>query len=385
MIFKRIALLLILLQLSLCAVASADDSGFGTINGSVINDTAGGGSVAAIDVTLKTYQSDNEVNSNASKTDSDGYFTFNNIAIKPDYAYQVSLTFHGAEYQSEWVTFNEGETIKFIEMIVYDSTNSDEAIKTVMSHTILYLEQGIIRVKEYYLLANMSDRTYIGATQTENAPTLLFSLPKGASELQESSGLMECCIINIQDGFAYTMPILPGNMEVIYSYVIENQSDSYTFTRKVNYPTINFDFLVKGEGIEIAGEQFTAREPIEISGDKYNHLSRSNIEKGDIIEIRISNMPASGSSRIVTWLFVALVVIAIGLILFYLLRRKRLRPAVTTSTVDQKRQKLLLGLAQLDDEFESGGIAEEAYLKLRTQRKAQLIDLMQETEEKRSG
>ena len=61
-----------------------------------------------------------------------------------------------------------------------------------------------------------------------------------------------------------------------------------------------------------------------------------------------------------------------------LLKRKRLQPV--NSEISHDRQSLLVGLAQLDDDFESGNIHEEDYMRLRAEKKAQLIVLMQEQE-----
>jgi len=46
------------------------------------------------------------------------------------------------------------------------------------------------------------------------------------------------------------------------------------------------------------------------------------------------------------------------------------------------KQRLLAELAQLDDDFEGGRIADEVYRRLRTERKAQLAELMKRPKEK---
>jgi hypothetical protein len=74
----------------------------------------------------------------------------------------------------------------------------------------------------------------------------------------------------------------------------------------------------------------------------------------------------------------ALVVLGTGFGSGYLLRRKRGQPVSPEGNLDQKRQRLLVELAQLDDSFEAGKIQEEDYRGLRSARKAQLVEVIQE-------
>ena len=59
---KRIALLLIIFVLSLSASALAAEPGSGVIEGSVVNRTEGGSSVADQDITLKVYLNEKKHN-----------------------------------------------------------------------------------------------------------------------------------------------------------------------------------------------------------------------------------------------------------------------------------------------------------------------------------
>ena len=55
-----------------------------------------------------------------------------------------------------------------------------------------------------------------------------------------------------------------------------------------------------------------------------------------------------------------------------------MRPEVR---LDRRKQRLLVELTQLDDDFECGKIDEEDYRRLRAVRKAQLVELMQRSKE----
>ena len=382
---KRVALLLIIFILSLSSSALAAEPGSGIIDGMVVNETASGSSVADQDVTLKTYLNDVEEDSTTTKTDVEGYFVFGGLSTEPGYSYEVTITFQQADYYSKRLSFDEGETNKFTEVIVYDSTTSDEAIKAAMAHTVIYVEQGSLRVVEYYFFVNEGDRTYIGSKEMDTEgtrETLRFSLPEEATELQPAQGLMECCIYDSEDGFVDTMPVLPGGKEIAYSYRVDYNSGAYTFSQNVSYPIVNYNLLVHGEGIRIASDQLTTEEPLNIEGILFNYLSGTDIAAGNILTTRLSGLPETNNQNTVKWVGLVLIVLIAGFGFGYLLRKRRLQPISPEDILEQKRQSLLVKLAKLDDEFEGGQISDEDYRRLRAATKAKLVKLLQRTKEK---
>jgi hypothetical protein len=76
-----------------------------------------------------------------------------------------------------------------------------------------------------------------------------------------------------------------------------------------------------------------------------------------------------------------LVVLGTGFGLVYLIRRRRLQPVSSEDGLEQQRQRLLVELAHLDDDFEAGKIPEKSYRRLRSARKTQLVELMQRAKE----
>lgn len=384
---KRFASLAIILILSLSEPALAVQPNGGRIEGQIVNGTTGGSSVADQNITLNIdFNGNNEVSSNTANTDAEGHFTFDALSTEPGYSYQVVLTFQGAEYTSEWLNFGEGETIKSIKVTVYDSTTSDKAITAVITHTIIYIEQDSLLVKEYFLFVNEADRTYIGATDNGNTGTLRFSLPHGATELQSTMGLMDYRVVSTDGDFIDTAPILPGSKEVAYSYKISFTSGAYTLSQAVNYPTTNYDLLVQGDDIKVTGDQLTTGEPVNIGGVQFNHLSRQNLVPGNTLIITLSGSPKATSSNVTAMLTVlALIVIACGFGIFFFMRKRKLQPVSPEGIPDQRRQRLLVELAELDDNFEAGKILKHDYRQKRAQKKARLVKLMQSSAEEKAN
>ncbi len=384
MLIKRIALLMMVFTLSLSAPVLAAESGTGVIEGQLVNETNGGSSVANQDITLKTYLNDAEVDAITTKTDNEGHFVFDGLSTESGYSYEVMLVFQQAEYYSEWLSLDEGETTKSVEVTVYDSTTSDEAIKVEMTHTIIYVGQDSLKVIEYFLFVNEADRTYIGSKEIAEdgtRETLKFSLPKEATESQLTLGLMECCIRGSEEGFIDTMPVLPGSKEVAYSYKVNYNSSRYTFALKVDYPTSRYDLLFQGESIEVTGNQLAEEEPMDIEGTWFKHFAGSDFTRGDVLEIQLSGLPQTSNQGAILWVVLTLVVLGTGFSFVYLIRRRRLQPVSSEDGLEQQRQRLLVELAHLDDDFEAGKIPEKSYRRLRSARKTQLVELMQRAKE----
>lgn len=382
---KRIALLIIIFILSLPASALAAEANIGTIDGEVVNKTAGENIVPNHDIILKTYLDNAEVDSTTTKTDAEGGFIFEALSTEPGYAYQITLTFQEAEYYSDWLYLNEVETSKFTVVTVYNTTDSDEAISVKNAHTVIYIGEGSLLVEEYLIFTNDSDLTYIGS-KVINAEgekeTLRFSIPSGATEFEPGSGLMGCCISTTEDGFVDTMSVLPGDKLIVYSYKVAYSSGEFTLSKGINYDTDILDFLIQGEGTTVTGEQLTVNESIIVEGIWYNHFSAQELASGEVLTIHLSGLPETDSQNTVTWVITVLVVLSFVSAISYMLRKKRPQPVSTDDSPSQKKQRLLVELAQLDDDFAAGRIAEEKYHKLRKVKKAQLAELMQSPKEK---
>ncbi len=373
---KRIALLVTIFILSIASPVLATESGSGVIEGRIVNGTADGSIVTDQEVTLNIYLDDAQEGTATFMTDAEGQFKFEGLSTALGYGYEIVINFQGAEYNSKRLNFDEGETAKSTELTVYDSTNDDETIKIAMSHMIIYVEENTLLVKEYHLLVNEADRTYIGATGEINTGVLYFSLPEGATELQPTMGLMDCCIVSNENGFADTMPVLPGMKEVAYSYRLYPSSGTYTFSQMINYPIYRLDLLVQGGDIEVASEQLAADEPMHISGIHYDHLSGQELIPGDILMMRLSGLPGTNIQGNAIWVLLALAVIVAGFIFVFLIRKKKPIPVSNDDDLSLRKQRLLAELADLDEDFEDGRISKKDHDQLRTEKKAELIEMI---------
>ena len=358
------------------ASVSAAEIGQGTIEGQVINDTENGGSVDSQEVILTTYLGEEEMETESTTTDSDGFFRFSEISTEPGRSYDVEVRYQEVEYRSERLVFNDDNLIKSIELIVYDTTENPEVIEMELAHIIIYVESDILQVEEYLLFINESDKTYVGTTSSNDESireSLKFTIPKGAAELKAGYGLMDCCILATENGFIDTMPVLPGPKEVVYSYQIYPDSKEYVFSKDADYPVRNLTLLIQGENIDISSEQLFADEPLSIEGVTFNHLTGNNIARGEQLSVQLSELPVTGSSINLIWLALILAILIGGFLFVFTLRRRKLVVEVPPESKEKAYQEVLTELAQLDDDFEDGKIDKEVYRRLRDEKKSQLL------------
>ncbi len=382
---KRILWLVVVLVLTLPLSVLAAEPGNGTIKGQLVNGTKGGmAKVGGVEITLTTYQNDKELGTKTTTGDAEGKFTFSGLVTQEGYSYLVKVLFLTAEYTSEPIMFKASETTQTLKMTVYDATGSDEAIKVAIEHTVIYPAPDGLQVEKYYMFTNDSDRAFIGAKEVapDKKETLKFSLPKDAvGAPQYLTGLMECCVYGSPGGFVDSMAVIPGTRELAYSYRLPYGSAQRAIADEVKYPTRRYEVLVRGEGIQVSSSQLTNAGPTNIKGVQYQRFSGGSFNPGDTLSVQLSGLPQN-SPGVVGWVIPTLVVLVGGSGIGYWMRRRsaqqpvRARSAPAAGNLAQRKQKLLMELARLDDDFEAGQIAEDVYRRSRAQRKAELVGLM---------
>lgn len=394
--FKRIVLLaaglVSILSLSLPSAAAEDASG--TIEGHLVNGTAGGSSVADVVVQLKTLVNFQETGTPVTaKTQSDGQFTFSNLSTSPNNSYTVTLTYQEAEYFSDFIAFGQGETSRSANITVYDSTNSDAALKVTAAHTIISVGQESLNITVIYEFINDTDRAYVGSGEimsTGRRKTLTFSLPAEATEIKYGDGLVEKYILPSHDGFIDTMAVTPTGRTVVYAYKVPYSGSAYKFQQKLDYPVAQFGLLVQGKDIKITSGQLADQGPLDMgTGTPYLYLTGQNLPRGEIVSATLSK--PINQKIVIIWVAGALIVMIVGAGLAYRKFRgkSKAQPAKAGNKpapraaegIDQREQKLLAELARLDDDFAAGSIQEEAYRAQRAAKKAQLVKLLNTSRE----
>ncbi len=381
MLAKIITAILVSTALALSAppvlAAGTND---GVIEGQLVNGTASGGSTAGQVVNLDMYVgSAAEPTTVSTKSDAQGRFTFKDLDRSAGSSYQVKVNFQEADYASDYLAFNEGSPTLSTNLTVYDSTTSMAAIDIALQHTVVYVGAGTLEFKEYILYTNKSDKTYIGNPGSYaggKRETLSLVLPATAADIQLGGTLMQCCVFSSPNGLVDTMPLLPGEREIVYGYKVNTPAKEYVASRQIDVPILSYNFLVQGAGINVASDQLQPGEPLTIENAQFQHLAGANLGPGDTISVRIAGLPQRAQSSLI-WVFLALGVLIVGSGLVYV--RQRGEPAKAKISKVPAKERLLAELARLDDEYDAGRMPEDIYRERRKEKKAELMRLMQKS------
>jgi hypothetical protein len=310
-------ILVILLVWVLPAVALAQESGEGTIEGKVINDTEGGGSVDGVEITLIMYIDNVMAGTRTALTDNEGKFQFRNIDIQNEYIVSAKYMEVDYYYPAEFIT---GETTAYVEVWVCDATTSDEAIRISLAHAIIEISEEDIVVTEVFQLVNDGDKTYAGTDSR-----LAFTLPEGVYSYEAPQYLMQDYQLLDDNRLAYLVPFPPGGRELIFSYSLAMpDSTKLTIPFVVDYPMDSMQLMVSGEDIEVATSELTPGGPIYTdTGERYIRFWGEDIPRGTVINILITNLPGGGGGVFFIIIGVVIVVIIAGIAVFMLRKKRR--------------------------------------------------------------
>ncbi|MBT3363361.1 MAG: hypothetical protein HN407_06825 [Chloroflexi bacterium] len=393
-----VAMLALMLSLVPFASVAADETDNGVIQGQVINITSDGtSSTADVEVTLRALDmmtgQELDGSSVTVQTDVDGNYTFDTLSTDAERLYEVRLTFLSVVYTNDYLAFAAEETSKTADINVYETTESDELIYIARSSSAVYAgeetEESLIPIFESYMIANNSDRVYIG---TDNAPAeaeegskevLRFTLPTGATNVSYVAGLVEGFVFDTDDGFVSTLPVKPGHPTTIdFAYYLETDGNTLDFSRNFHYPLAgSYVIAVQDTGtIKVTSTQLASNGTQDAQGSTFILYAAESFSADTVVTASI-NLAATNSQTTVIWFIVILVVAAAGIGGGYLFKRKRPRdlatvPIVTAHTSDDTRQKLLLEIAALDDQFAAETISKQEYDELRVAKKQQLVELI---------
>ncbi len=372
---RRSVLIAIIMCLGTFAPLAAETSD-GVISGKIVNGSPEGGSTANLEITLETYiGSAAEPSITQGQTDADGNFTFTGLSPDATNTFLVTATYLGIKYYSLPVNFAQGETAKTTEIEVYETSESDAGLIIALSHTIIEVDTDGLSITEFFIFQNTGDRTWVGSQESQAGAriTAILPMPPAASSIQLGSEVGDNAIFTDQ-GLVYVAPIIPGYTQITYAYRLSNVKSEYTFNRQVEYVQSIYEFLVQGAG-QVESLQLTKEAPLTIEGIPYDYFSGESISAGQLVTVQISGLPQDTSRQTVLWVLLTLVVLGGAFALMLRLSRRR-----TSPVTEGGQEQLLVQIARLDDDFESGMIDEESYRLKRNDLKNRVIRARQQSD-----
>lgn len=349
----------------------------GVISGKLVNKTAGGSNVSKVKITLNGTKSNSAIPDSTTGTNDKGDFEFKGVSSEKENVYKVSANYQGVDYTSNDFSFKPGETVKQVELAVYDATMESKDIKINLSHMIVFPGKGSLQAQEFYALGNTGDKSYAGSRTVPSVnqkETFTTSIPDGANSFEYLTGLMECCVAREQGNLIDTMAIIPGVKEIAFGYQFPYKSDEYTISKTFEYPVETFNFVVEDKGIQVSGAGLVSQGPVTIEGKNFLVFNRKNVNANETLKIKVSGLPSAPITGSLKWWAVGFVMVAVAAVIAYPRFRKRNTLQAIPVTVSE-REKLIKQIARLDDDFEEGRIPEGTYKRLRSQKKTHLMEI----------
>lgn len=353
---------------------SKSSENLGTIEGKVVNLTPGGERVDNLEVILRRYEGNQEVEKGTTKTDEKGNFRFLNLSLRERSIYEPMVTYKGVEYYGNPIRFAKEEKIKEAGIAVYDTTQDPSNLKLLSQHTIMDVQKGALLITELFQIKNEGKRSYVGnkeviAGKTE---TFFFPVPRGYKDLRLLEGLMECCIAKGEEGMSDTIAMIPGFNSRVFSYLLPYGLSSISFEKKFPYGSDNFLLLVSDPGAKVDLSPSLPSKVVTLQGKNFLAFQGAKIKNNDIIKVKISSLPlAINIVKIGAISFGLFLVILIAFISYnYNKKKGEKRGSVRSKEELEEEKRLILHeIAYLDEEKEKGRISEELYGRIRKEKK----------------
>lgn len=363
----------------------------GMLSGQVVNATAGRPQ-GNLDVTLYAFQDGAEVESRTGQADSEGNFTFEDLATDPGIVYVVEGQYGRVSYISDPSSFAADANQQTLDLEVYETTTSAESVSLSRLNHLVSVTPDAVRMVQVFVISNDSDKTYVG----KNDQTFAFALPESATNVSFQNDFSNSRFVESDEGYITAEPIVPGEDGLIIAAVYDLPYSGDTLEVEVPVPAKvdSINVLVETQpGLDMQSPQLQFIETRQLQNSEFATYGGQNLAEGEMLTLEFSGLssiafeqtpsnippgavaatPPLVDQETLRWAVLGLgglaLLVAGGL---YPYLRPRL---ASTPDPAAHRRRLLLLLARLDDAFEAGEIDEQVYRQSRARYKAELINL----------
>jgi hypothetical protein len=257
-----VTLLLLVLAAGLSvAWVRAPQTGGNTVVGEVTNGTPGGTVPDDLTVMLHTFS---EMGTGAAPEETGTYtttlteersFRFEDVPLQEGTTVVARVTYDGVTHVSEFATVEQGPIS--LPVTIYETTEDPADIVISQLHLFLNQMGERIQIGTYAVIGNTGNRTYIGTPFDGVRTTWSVQLPDGAENLMFEDAELGGRFLALEDGFADTRSLPPGDarFEVSFTYELpfdENMEIAQSFDVPVRAAVLVLpegDWRLRGENI----------------------------------------------------------------------------------------------------------------------------------------
>jgi len=370
--------------------SAALPTGPASIVGTFVNGTAGASSPTHQLLTLYALTQDGSsiLFTRTVTSDAGGQFAFDQLDPSPTTLYAIQTQYLKAYYTSDPLTFAHGGVTLTVPITVYETTTDAAAVSVEQLHMFFDFASGSTTVGQLFIVSNSGDRAYLGTDRT----SLHLPLPPGATNVRFQDGELGGRYQSTPDGFADTDAIAPGlgTAQILVSYDLPYDGKKLDVSLPMAYPVKSVNVLVPDPGPKLTSSQLTSAGSRQTQGGNMVNYVGGNLAAGASLALQISGAAnaattggVSSGSTSPPWVLIAsavLLLAAAGIVAFVWLRQQREAAEEAAQDPAAQREELLDAIAELDDDFEAGHVAEADYRRQRAELKAELVELIQEDE-----
>ena len=358
-----------------------------TIRGTVDNGTAGAEAPADLGVLMLITGPDGTLQStDQTVQEPDGRFRFEDVPVIDGGVYNLSVDYGGIFYGRSL----SAEQLLVEVVITVHETTADATIMTVQRQVMVISEidvgQRLMSATEFVRFTNPTDRTLQPNLETARPGMfsfMRFALPPDAADVTVQSNLRGGEVISVGSGFALAAPVPPGEHSVDFAYTFPYEGGSLDYRNSLPQGAEIFQILVPEQWADMEIGGLTRRDPVGIGSEVYQAWEARDVPAGPGVQLAFSGLPQPGViARLGTTLssdsfWATAIPSAMGAVLLALLILgliRRYRPVSTngtsgdlgedpqTATAASQRASLVASLAELDERYQRGAIAEDDYL-----------------------
>ena len=377
--------------------ALAQTSQSGTITGTVHNGTTDEPAAEGTVVTLHAYNSSyTNAETLTTTLDADGRFQFNLNNKPDDWVYLVSTTYQELSFSSNIAPLHADQPLD-LSLTVYEPTSDPANIVIDQLQISLEFVGQQVQVSELYVMSNEGTAVFTGAAGNPEVGTVQVNLPDAAQAITfergmgPNSGFFPAAEFIQRDGRWYdTVALRPGpNSLTMRATYLLPQGGRLDLTRELPYQTNNITVALPDSGLTFAADGWQ-QQATQSAGERGVILvyGRDELAPDSQLALTFSGTAAPTQavpihSNTSDWIISLGILLLVTFVAFRLLRPKTklvLTPQLATAgaapatqeTDRTERWQLLFALADLDNAYKSGKLAEAEYRQQRQEIKNQL-------------
>jgi hypothetical protein len=284
MIESLLALLLVL------STADIAPDATGIIHGVVLNGSRGNAPIADTNVVLRAGQGELLEPVAETKTDENGKFAFAEMPLDPTIVFLPGAERDGVHYPAKRLRLNRTNPSAVVVIQAFDAIQSPSPLVALRHEIEVTVEPRVLLVSETMLVANRSDRAYVGDSSGKDPPvTLQLLVPANFDRVTFGSEFYGRRFRIVEHQPVTDIPWPPGERELKFTYRIPLEGSGGLFRRPLDLPCNKTSLRVRGA----EAKSVSCNLPRADKFGKYAYFASAaqQLPAGQVLELQIGTLP----------------------------------------------------------------------------------------------